>query len=340
MGTKGLTLGKFAPFHKGHASIIDLALKECDELVVVVYDAPSLTPIPLQVRTQWISEYCSSMKVKVIEGWASPSDEGYTPEVMRIQEDYIIKELGITGVTHFYSSEPYGENMAKALGAIDRRVDQDRGLFPISGTMLRSDPTKVSLETVPEPVYRSHITTVCLLGAPSTGKSTLAAKLAEFYGTTWLPEYGREYWAANQKDHRLTWEDLGNIQMGHQRLYREAVPKATKYLFADTNEVTTYLFGEYYYQGDDFPHPLKHSVYIRARVAAHAYDKVFVCADDFPHEDTADRSGEVARRKMQRMYVDYLKMLRVPYELLYGTVQERVWQVERSLAKFAKWNTH
>jgi hypothetical protein len=34
---------------------------------------------------------------------------------------------------------------------------------------------------------------VCLLGAESTGKTTLAAALAERFGTAWNPEYGRPY---------------------------------------------------------------------------------------------------------------------------------------------------
>jgi nicotinamide riboside kinase len=32
---------------------------------------------------------------------------------------------------------------------------------------------------------------ICLLGAESTGKATLARSLATAYGTVWNPEYGR-----------------------------------------------------------------------------------------------------------------------------------------------------
>jgi HTH-type transcriptional regulator, transcriptional repressor of NAD biosynthesis genes len=39
-----------------------------------------------------------------------------------------------------------------------------------------------------EPVKR-----VCLLGAESTGKTTLSRSLAEAYETLWNPEYGRPY---------------------------------------------------------------------------------------------------------------------------------------------------
>ena len=34
---------------------------------------------------------------------------------------------------------------------------------------------------------------VAIVGAESTGKTTLAQQLAEHFGTVWVPEYGREY---------------------------------------------------------------------------------------------------------------------------------------------------
>ena len=336
MITKGLTLGKFAPFHKGHQHVVKTALDECHEVVVVVYDEPEKTPVPLNVRAQWIRDTFNSPRLTVIEGWASPNDEGYTTEVMQLQEDYI-RSFGISGVTHFYSSEDYGAHMAKSLGAVDRRVDQERLTVPLSGTQLREDPNRICLDTVSEPVHRSYIATVCFLGAPSTGKSTIAAKMAKLYDTEWLPEYGREYWAANQQNHRLTWGDLDNIQRGHQKLFHDAVLRSNKYLFVDTNEVTTYLFGAYYHIGDNSPNPFSQRVTERAKEAAHMYDKIFVCADDFPHDDTEDRSGDVARRKMQRMNLDYLKTLRVPYEFIYGSLDNRIKQVQDSLATFDKW---
>ena len=38
----GFTIGKFAPFHKGHEYLIETALKDMDEFYVVVYDTPEL----------------------------------------------------------------------------------------------------------------------------------------------------------------------------------------------------------------------------------------------------------------------------------------------------------
>src|SRR3989339_1462745 len=133
----GLTLGKFAPFHKGHQLLVETALSETDVVYVLIYDCPETISIPLKVRADWIRQIYPS--VKVIEGMDGPKESGKDPRIMKSQEDYIKKMIPET-VTHFYSSEWYGRHVSKALGAIDRRVDQKRTIFPVSGTLVRSNP--------------------------------------------------------------------------------------------------------------------------------------------------------------------------------------------------------
>ena len=47
-------------------------------------------------------------------------------------------------------------------------------------------------------VYASLIRKVVLVGTESTGKSTLARRLAEEYDTLWVHEFGRELWEAQE----------------------------------------------------------------------------------------------------------------------------------------------
>ena len=51
----GFTIGKFAPFHKGHEYLIETALNEVDELIVVVYDTPKLG-YNIDMKTKWIKD--------------------------------------------------------------------------------------------------------------------------------------------------------------------------------------------------------------------------------------------------------------------------------------------
>jgi cytidyltransferase-like protein len=133
----GLTLGKYAPLHKGHQYVIDTALGEMDKVIVIAYDSPDVTDVPLQVRLNWIKHLYP--QVEVIEAWEAPREVGYTKEIMSAQEQYVIQLLGNRMVSHFYSSERYGEHMSRALNAIDRRVDEQRIKHPISATKIRSN---------------------------------------------------------------------------------------------------------------------------------------------------------------------------------------------------------
>ena len=203
-----------------------------DETVVIVYDAPETTSVPLAVRCGWIRTLYPS--ARVIEAWDGPTEVGYTAELMRAHEGYVIEALGIGGITHFYSSEPYGDHMSRALGAIDRRVDEARRRVPVSARDVRRDPF-AHREYVHPLVYRDLIVNVALLGAPSSGKTTLAERLAREFDTQWMPEYGREYWEKHQVERRLDPEQLVEIAMGHLEREDALLAQSNRYLFTDTN---------------------------------------------------------------------------------------------------------
>ena len=54
LARRGLTLGKYAPLHRGHQLVIETALREMDEVVVIVYHSPRVTRVPLGVRSGWL----------------------------------------------------------------------------------------------------------------------------------------------------------------------------------------------------------------------------------------------------------------------------------------------
>jgi HTH-type transcriptional regulator, transcriptional repressor of NAD biosynthesis genes len=324
---RGLTLGKYAPLHRGHQFVIETGLSETDEMVVLVYDAPETTTIPLAVRSGWVRALYPS--ARVIEAWDGPTEVGYSADLMRRHERYVVEDLGITGVTHFFSSEPYGDHMSLALGAIDRRVDEARTSVPVSATDIRDDPF-AHRAWVPPLVYRDLITSIVFLGAPCTGKTTLAGRLADEFETSWMPEYGREYWEKHHVNRRLTPGQLVEIAQGHLEREDALLAEANRYLFVDTNAMTTATFARTYHGGCD---PRLAGL---ARQAASRYDLVFVCDLDFPYEDTWDRSGDVKRAAFQRQVIGDLNRRRVPFFVLRGTIEERVSQVRRVLSQFTK----
>ncbi|MNQ62711.1 Trifunctional NAD biosynthesis/regulator protein NadR [compost metagenome] len=170
------------------------------------------------------------------------------------------------------------------------------------------------------------ITKVVLLGAPSTGKTTLAEKLAVHFNTQWMPEYGREYWEKHQVNKRLTLEDLLKIAEGHIEREDALVLQSNRFLFSDTNAITTYLFSLDYH-GDALA-----ELENLAKVAETRHDLIFVCDTDIPYDDTWDRSGDVKRKEFQEKIIEDLNARNLNYHVLKGSVTERIEQVSKVLS--------
>jgi NadR type nicotinamide-nucleotide adenylyltransferase len=324
----GLTLGKFAPLHAGHQLVLETALAEMDRVIAIIYDCPEVTEIPLPVRAGWIRRLYPA--VELVEAWDGPLEVGDTPAIKRMHENYVIERLGIRGVTHFYSSEFYGEHMSRALGAADRRVDEARERAPISGTAIRQDPYRHRRFLNPV-VYRDLVANVGFVGAPSTGKTTIAQRMAEEYRKVWMPEYGREYWEQHQVERRLSLEQLVEIAEGHLEREERLLLDANRYLFTDTNAITTYMFSLYYHGAAlDRLRDL-------ALQSAARYDLVFLCDADIPYDDTWDRSGDVNRQVFQRQIVADLLARKIPFFVLRGGLDERAGQVRSILDRYTKY---
>lgn len=327
--TTGLTLGKFAPLHRGHQLVLETALAECEEVTCLVYDSPEATDIPLAVRAGWIRRLYP--RVRVVEARGGPSEVGESPAIQAAHERYIKDVLGIRSVDRFYSSETYGGHMSRALHAADRRVDPDRRVVPVSGSAIRGAPYEHRRFLDPV-VYRDHVVTAVFLGAPGTGKTTTARLVAGHLRTVWMPEYGREYWEAHQIDRRLTPEQLLAIALGHQEREDARIMDARGFLLVDTNALTTAVFAREYH-GAVTP-----ELAAVADACPPRYDLVFLCADDFPCPDTWDRSGPVNRERMQRMVREDLAARGIPATVLAGPIEERTSAVEDALRAHRKWS--
>lgn len=323
-----MTLGKFAPLHKGHQYILELALEEMDEVVVLIYDT-DVIDIPLTVRAGWIKQMYP--QIEVIECWDGPKGYSNEREKEIEEEKYIIEMLNGKRITHFYSSEDYGGHVSRALNAIDRRVDNKREKVHISGTMIRENPYKYReyLESI---VYSDMITRVVFVGAMSTGKSTLTEYLAKKYNTVFASEYGRDYWTEHQVDRRITFEAFDEITKGHIEREDKLLKDTNKYMFCDTNAITTYMYAlDYHGRAPEY----------LERVAlenSHRYDIFFLCDDDIPYDDTWDRSGDQKRKIFHKQIIADLKMRRIPYIILRGSVEQRAEKVESILKRFRKFS--
>ena len=164
---------------------------------------------------------------------------------------------------------------------------------------------------------------IAILGAESSGKSTLSEALARRYDTVWVPEYLREFVEVQARVSRE--EDQFGI--ARMQLAREdaAARIARRYLFCDTTALMTALYSQVYWDRVD-----AQLVQLAAR---HDYAVTLVTAPDGPWEpDGLQRESEAVRQMVHRMLLETLATRGIAYALLAGELPQRVAQVEQLLA--------
>lgn len=179
----GLILAKLAPMHIGHEYVIDTALKITPDLTIVTYDCPDRTHIPLNTRSNWVRRLYPD--VNVIEGWDAPNEHEDTPEIRKKQEDYVGGVLHGKKITHFFSSEFYGEHMSKYLDAENYIIDMKRKKINISSTMIRNNPYKYRKFLNPV-VLEDVITKILILGVPSEHTENIVKNVSKELSTTYV----------------------------------------------------------------------------------------------------------------------------------------------------------
>lgn len=163
---------------------------------------------------------------------------------------------------------------------------------------------------------------VAVLGAESSGKSTLCEALARHYGSVWVPEYLREFVDTRG---RVPFESDQYLIARTQRAREdEAAGRARRFLFCDTTPLMTALYSRQYWHRVD--------PQLARLDSSHDYAWTLVTAPDSPWEpDGLQRESEEVRQKVHRMLVETLDARAIPYVLLEGSLPHRIRQVEALL---------
>ncbi|HEX2205706.1 MAG TPA: AAA family ATPase [Longimicrobium sp.] len=318
--TLGFVVGKFYPPHRGHRHLIDTARRGCDRLVVLLPHHVS-QKIPGELRKAWLEEIHPGAEVHLVPDELD-DDAGQWAR-------FTVAHLGRAPDVVF-SSEDYGPRFSAFMGARHVMVDRDRAAFPVSGTRVRSSPLD-HLEWL-EPCVRAwFVRRVVLIGAESTGKTTLARMLAERYGTRWVEEYGREYWEAKMArgvpegpygaagaEPSVAWtsDEFVHIAAEQQRREELLAREADRVLLCDTNAFATGTWHERYLGRRD---PRVDAVGLRDRV-----DLYLLAEPDFPFVQDGWRDGERIRDWMHAAFVEQLAAQPAPVVRLRGPLERRV----------------
>ena len=133
---------------------------------------------------------------------------------------------------------------------------------------------------------------ICLIGAESTGKTTLAQQLAAHFDAPWVPEYLRKFCDAHQRtptQHEQALILETQVIHEHAALV-DAQQRGAKYVFCDTAPLLTAIYSDVVF-GDERLYPRAHALHAR-------YALTLKTATDVAWTRDWQRDGEAARERV------------------------------------------
>jgi HTH-type transcriptional regulator, transcriptional repressor of NAD biosynthesis genes len=321
--THGLVIGKFYPPHRGHKFLIESALRQVDQLSLIICQKRDERPEG-QLRASWLQETHPDVNVLLVD------DEDYDPNDSALWAQLTRQWLGFVPDLVF-TSEDYGDRFARLLGSKHISIDPARTRVPISGSQVRTNPMP-NWEFL-EPCVRGHYAKrVCIIGAESTGKTTLAQALATHYETNWVSEYGREVSERMLVEHgAYHWQTRDFVAIATTQSAREdqAAREANRLLVCDTDSFATTIW-HLRYMG--YP-----SAEVNQIASAHRPPDLYLVSDyRVPFVQDGTRDGEPIREWMHEAFVSALTVQQRPFVILSGSYDERFIQAVDAIDRLLK----
>jgi NadR type nicotinamide-nucleotide adenylyltransferase len=270
------------------------------------------------LRALWLQRIHPGVRVLAIEDTKIADDDSegwarFTMEILGGAPDAV------------FTSEAYGDPYAKFMGTVHVLVDRERTHVPISGTMVRSDPMKYA--EFLEPCVRAYFARrVCVLGAESTGTTTLAKALAEHYRTVWVPEDGRMYSEGKMYgDTHAAWrsEEFVHIAKAQCALEDSLAEGSNGLVIADTDAFATSVWHERYMgtRSEEVEH-------IASR---RHYDLYILTGDEIPFVQDGLRDGEAIRHTMHARFLERLTEEKKRFIMVSGNRETRLSAAVRAI---------
>lgn len=283
---RGLVTGGFRPFHKGHEALIDYAKANCDVLLIFVADPPGSWEIPYKYRLHWVSsQYLNDPQVEVFGDVVKEPEFGTSEEKSKYWGEFITEKFG--KFDRVFTSESYGAAFSEALGAENWVFNTSRSIISVSATMIRTKPL-TNWQYLNNFSKDYFVKKVCIVGTESTGKTTLAKQLANWYNTEWAHEVGRDVFPTTRGG---TIEDIQLVGLKHAENILRKTRVANKLLFIDTDLRTTKSYSKFLFQEKPTFAPWIEK--------ANEMDLYIWLAKDAPYIDDGTRLSEAERNELE-----------------------------------------
>jgi HTH-type transcriptional repressor of NAD biosynthesis genes len=348
----GLVLGKFYPPHEGHHRLVETAAACCDQVTVVVL-AAATESIPLADRVAWMRAAHARQRQVRIVGDRDDQPIDFGDETAWAAHTALIEAVVARGtieagfppaeacVDAVFTSESYGDELGRRLGAVHVPVDPARSEIPVSGSAVRADIVG-GWRWLRRPVRAGLALRVVVLGAESTGTTTvsreiaaaLAARGGVWAATGWVAEYGRAYTeeklaalavqaaAAGRRAPTmldLCWTDGDFLSIAERQNADEdaAAAAGSPVLVCDTDAFATSVWYERYMgsrheEVEEIGDRRRHTLYL------------LTDPEGVPFEPDGIRDGEHLRSWMSGRFVERLEETGRPWLALPGSRSERL----------------
>lgn len=165
---------------------------------------------------------------------------------------------------------------------------------------------------------------IAITGPESTGKSILAAQLARYFQTVWVPEYAREY--LEKLDRPYQEKDIVAIARGQLASETVLLKMASEYLFCDTDLLVTKIWSEVKYDHCD--------PWILQSIESHRYDLHLLCDIDLPWQFDPLREHPDKRQYLVDLYYNELTGRKFPFAVVRGLGDDRLACALKSIENF------
>lgn len=175
-----------------------------------------------------------------------------------------------------------------------------------------------SLKHILRPM-NNNVKLICFYGPESTGKSTMAKKMATHYQTEFVPEVAREIVSSNN----FTLDDIVRIAKAQNERVKEKMKTANRFLFCDTDLITTQIYCRHYLKTvPSILYELEKEI---------KYDQYFLFDIDVPWVADGLRDLGANRKEMFQTFEMELCKRKISYQTISGAWHEREEELTRVL---------
>lgn len=166
---------------------------------------------------------------------------------------------------------------------------------------------------------------IVITGPESTGKTTLAMQLANYFDGVFIPEFAREYVA--KLPHRYSYEDVEAIARKQVEQYLETTSNPAAIFFFDTWLIITKVWFRWVFG--------RIPEWLESKLVECPVDFYLLCRPDLPWEaDPVRENGGESRIRLYEEYRQELTNYGCPFAEIGGVGEERISNAIEAIKRF------